>query len=899
MELIKTKKEQSAKESVIEEKINEESLGLPPVIGADNITIKVGEVEGFDPLEGVVVSEGDLEVTGNIEKPEIGSNKEYVLTYVVTDEDGKVTKIERIVTVTNQKPVIEGLGDLKINKGETINIKDGVTAKDNEDGDKTSEIVYPSNDLTKLDVGSHTIEYSVTDSDGNMTVQKRNIIIQSQAVVEDKIDKVDKQDLSSTKPSEEISGKESRKNGQPSIFRAPTIYGIDDITIKMGEVDNFNANLLNGVRAGDMQDAPNEIKLEVSGTVAKPAPGETLSSVITYTATDTDNNPTVGRRTVTVINKKPTFTIANEFALGKVYIPMNGTNVNMPNMYRVQFMVEATDHEDGDIELKHQVNFWYENGAYVQTNKADGYVVGKHTVRVDDSDRNKFEKEFDFIIDGSPRISGVSNHTMRAGQDFNQLAGITANDVNQGDLTSEIVVTGDIDTDTPGTYTLTYTVSDWLKQKATATRTVVVETNEKAVITGADDVTIKANQVAGFNPLTGVTATDDNDTDLEIVVIGAVQKPAAGTNQDYVLTYTVTDSDGNITTATRNIEVVSNTAADIIGAEDIEIGVGEVDLFNPLEGITVEDYHDSILPENIVVSGTVEKPEAGTNKDYTITYVITDSDGNKTELNRIVKVTNQLPTISGLTKLEMIQGGVLFTRTVPNLMDGIVGNDYEDGVITDSITPPTQEYIKSLPVGVHDLEYIIIDTDGNEQTLIREIEIIAHTNVVLPGQTDDESDNLHIVTPGGFSVDLDGNITVSDGNLGIDTDKDSDINLELPEGTLVSPDSTYPLAVVTPGETFELPEGTIIKPGGTFELPNGVVINPSTGEVTTPGGGTYTNPDGTVTLPDGSKNPETGDVGTAGYVSLGLASIAGLIGSKNKNKNKAKSKAKNKNKDKK
>lgn len=79
-------------------------------------------------------------------------------------------------------------------------------------------------------------------------------------------------------------------------------------------------------------------------------------------------------------------------------------------------------------------------------------------------------------------------------------------------------------------------------------------TNEKSVINGAEDITIRVGD--SFDPKSGVTATDKEDGDItsKIVIKGSVDTSKAG---EYVLTYSITDSDENTTTMTRKITVVS------------------------------------------------------------------------------------------------------------------------------------------------------------------------------------------------------------------------------------------------------------------------------------------------------------------------------------------------------
>ncbi|GAA2240924.1 hypothetical protein GCM10010401_12030 [Rarobacter faecitabidus] len=74
------------------------------------------------------------------------------------------------------------------------------------------------------------------------------------------------------------------------------------------------------------------------------------------------------------------------------------------------------------------------------------------------------------------------------GSSFDALAGVTATDAVDGNLTSAITVTGSVNTAQLGEYTLTYTVSDAAGNEATQTRTVTVVraplTSAKPVIAG-------------------------------------------------------------------------------------------------------------------------------------------------------------------------------------------------------------------------------------------------------------------------------------------------------------------------------------------------------------------------------------------------------------------------------
>ncbi|MEX0917804.1 MAG: DUF5011 domain-containing protein [Candidatus Paceibacterota bacterium] len=71
-------------------------------------------------------------------------------------------------------------------------------------------------------------------------------------------------------------------------------------------------------------------------------------------------------------------------------------------------------------------------------------------------------------------LAGDATITLTEGDTYDE-PGAAATDTKDGDLTAQITINGTVDTDTAGTYTLTYSVADAAGNEATKTRTVVVE----------------------------------------------------------------------------------------------------------------------------------------------------------------------------------------------------------------------------------------------------------------------------------------------------------------------------------------------------------------------------------------------------------------------------------------
>lgn len=78
----------------------------------------------------------------------------------------------------------------------------------------------------------------------------------------------------------------------------------------------------------------------------------------------------------------------------------------------------------------------------------------------------------------APVLSGVDDVTVEQDSEFEPLAGVSATDDVDGDVTDAVKVSGSVDAAKPGEYVLTYTVSDKAGNTATAERTVTVKAKE-------------------------------------------------------------------------------------------------------------------------------------------------------------------------------------------------------------------------------------------------------------------------------------------------------------------------------------------------------------------------------------------------------------------------------------
>jgi len=154
-------------------------------------------------------------------------------------------------------------------------------------------------------------------------------------------------------------------------------------------------------------------------------------------------------------------------------------------------------------------------------------------------------------------LLGDAEMKVNIGQAFSE-PGFTASDDMAGDLTQSVIVSGTVDTNTFGTYTLTYQVSDNYRNLCEVKRIVHVGDFAAPVITlaGENRIYVKVGE-AYAEP--GFTASDNIDGDItsKVAIGGGVDTSKMGRN---TVTYTVTDAAGNTSTTSRSVYVYMKQA---------------------------------------------------------------------------------------------------------------------------------------------------------------------------------------------------------------------------------------------------------------------------------------------------------------------------------------------------
>ena len=253
--------------------------------------------------------------------------------------------------------------------------------------------------------------------------------------------------------------------------------------------------------------------------------------------------------------------------------------------------VKAEDKEDGNITSKIIVK---ENT--VNTSKEGTYKV---VYTVTDSDENIAIKEIKVTVSSSNEkpIINVNDVTLRVGDTFNPLDYVKAEDKEDGNITSKIIVKENtVNTSKEGTYKVVYTVTDSDENTVTKEIKVTVKSNEKPVI-NASDVEIKVGDT--FNALSVVNASDKEDGNITSKII--VKENTVNTSKEgtYKVVYTVTDSDENTVTKEIKVTVKSNEKPVInVNLSDIKGHWAESQINEFISNGHINGYNDGTFKPN-------------------------------------------------------------------------------------------------------------------------------------------------------------------------------------------------------------------------------------------------------------------------------------------------------------
>ena len=621
-------------------------------------------------------------IVGCVEKNGIGINGDVLLSQAAqsdqtttTDGDGCFLfvdfasgvplSVEISESGNDKKPVLSLTGgDVTLLVGDTYS-DPGVVALDEEDGDISANVTATPDVInvpTLIDTSTPgpiegvTITYNVLDSAGNAADPiTRTIYVLEVDII-------------------------------PPVI---TLNGDNPMYVEQG-----SSYIEPGANAIDARDGDISESVTVTGSVNASVTG---TYTLDYNATDAAGNSaaTVTRSVIVQDTTKPIITLLGTSPVtlekGDTYVEAGAT---------------ASDNIDGDLSGSVVI------AGSVSSNLTGTYVL---TYNVSDAAGNPATTVTRTVqvVDTTPPVIalfGATNIDHELLQTFTD-PGYSATDAPGEDLTGSVVITGNVDTSAPGTYTLTYNVTDAAGNAAIAqTRTVNVADRTAPVLTIIGDNPLEHELGAAYVEQ-GATAIDAVDGNISAAVVIGGDVVDGFVTGIYNVTYDIADATGNVAaTQTRVVDVKDTTPplVTLLGNPVVEheLGVAYVDA-----GATASDNIDGDLTLNIITGGdTVNTNVAG---DYIITYQVTDAAGNPSSVvTRLVQVADRTIPVITLLGDNPLQHEVATIYNDP----GATASDNIDNDITSRIG--VTGTVLANTVGTYTLTYNVTDLSGNAATTV-------------------------------------------------------------------------------------------------------------------------------------------------------------------------------------
>ena len=137
-------------------------------------------------------------------------------------------------------------------------------------------------------------------------------------------------------------------------------------------------------------------------------------------------------------------------------------------------------------------------------------------------------------------------------------------------------------------------------------------------------------------------------------------------------------------------------------------------------GYKANDNYDGELTDKVEITNNIDKDKIG---EYKVSYLVKDTSNNKTEVERIVKVVDNIAPVINLKGSKNITVKVNGNYNE----DGYTAIDNLDGDITSKVK--VNRNVDFSKVGTYSITYEVEDSNGNKGSNIRTINVIENVEI--------------------------------------------------------------------------------------------------------------------------------------------------------------------------
>ncbi|RDJ39246.1 MAG: HYR domain-containing protein [Crenarchaeota archaeon] len=621
--------DESGNSSNVEQIVSVVDTTAPSITVPDDLIV---EASGF---EGNIVNLGDVivEDVGSIasitnDAPESFSLGKTIVTWTVSDIHGNISNSEQIINVIDtQPPEITAPADIEL---EASSKSDNSVALGQPIVNDLVDIASITNDAPKsFPIGMTTVTWTAVDTSGNESVDIQTITISDTispeiTAPEDlKIEAVGPNpvtvSLGETVTNDTI-GIASITNDAPNMFpfgdtlvtwTATDLYGnsasdvqivsiIDTTAPELNPPENITVEATSTTQNSVLLGSPKATDAVGVASITNDAPvsfpvGDTI---ITWTATDTSGNSVNAQQTVSVVDTIP-------------------PTISQPKLIKI----EATSELDNQIELP-TVNATDAVGVASITNDAPvSFPVGDTIITwtaTDTSGNSVNAQQTVSVIDTtSPTLYVPKDKVVEA-------TSLLSNIVEFGTATAtDAVGVASITNDAPdvfplGLTSITWTATDTSGNQYSAVQQIHVVDTTAPGITPPESITIEAESLQNNKVDLGQPIVSDQ-VKLDFVTNDA---PASFSLGETIVTWTATDSSGNIVNATQLVTLIDTQPPKITPPNDVILEA--TSLNGNIAELGMPVASDSV--SDVII--TNDAPSSFPVGDTIVTWTATDENGN-------------------------------------------------------------------------------------------------------------------------------------------------------------------------------------------------------------------------------------------------------------------------------